>query len=335
VPDIIIGAHHASPAGRLEAGSVYLYSGRTGATLHRWDGERPGDRVGNTVDGLADVDQDGIRELIFGASRMTRGGLPERGAVILCSGRTGEVLETWLGERSFDWFGHSISSSLGVDGGGSPQILVGAPYFDALGGRDQGAIYVLNPGNPSAERRVVGESTSGLVGWAVEGLGDCDGDGVADFAQGAHRASSGVGSRVGRVQLFAFRPYLTADGDTLSVGSDSRVQLDLNFPSFLANHRYQVLASEKGTGPTKMGILVPLESDALTRVTVDAKDSRFDASGLSGVLNQDARGSATIRVHAGKWNSLSGRSCALAAVVVDASGLPIASSTAVWLHFVD
>ena len=48
------------------AGKVYVYSSKSGELLHSVEG-MGGDRLGNSVVGLGDVDQDGVPDFIAGA----------------------------------------------------------------------------------------------------------------------------------------------------------------------------------------------------------------------------------------------------------------------------
>jgi hypothetical protein len=102
----------------------------------------------------------------------------------------------------FDRFGTSLAVIGDVDGNGAVDIAVGAPGDDD-GGTDRGAVYVLLlDAAASVLSTVKISATSGGFtgalddddgfGSALVGLGDIDGDGVADLAVGAIRDDDGA-----------------------------------------------------------------------------------------------------------------------------------------------
>ena len=64
-PDIILGACGAD-AGGLDAGSVLVYSGRTGALLFTLNGDTAGDALGWSVSGIGDANRDGYDDIVAG-----------------------------------------------------------------------------------------------------------------------------------------------------------------------------------------------------------------------------------------------------------------------------
>lgn len=65
--DFLVGAPLADLGNLDDAGSVHLFSGRTGEELHRFDGQFAGARFGNSVDGIEDANKDGIPDVLIGA----------------------------------------------------------------------------------------------------------------------------------------------------------------------------------------------------------------------------------------------------------------------------
>jgi len=68
--DIIIGASRHDGAA-VNTGRVYVFSGRTGDTLHIFDGEASLDEFGTAVSGAGDVDNDGYADIIIGVLALT------------------------------------------------------------------------------------------------------------------------------------------------------------------------------------------------------------------------------------------------------------------------
>src|SRR4051794_37840745 len=58
----------SEPSARASAGTTWVYSGRTGRVLHRFDGA-PGDRQGNSIADAGDTDRDGVHDIISGANQ--------------------------------------------------------------------------------------------------------------------------------------------------------------------------------------------------------------------------------------------------------------------------
>lgn len=144
-PDFIIGAPLADHGWNLNSGCAYVYSGRTGALLHRFDGLADHDRLGGSVSTAGDVDGDGHHDLLVGAE----GALGNAGSAYLYSGATGGLLQQFDGSQSLDRLGRSVSEAGDVDGDGYSDLIVGAIGADPSGLTDAGSAFVYS-GNPGA-----------------------------------------------------------------------------------------------------------------------------------------------------------------------------------------
>src|SRR5690606_24919234 len=112
------------PSG-IGVGSITVFSGRTGAVLERWHGERNSDHFGISVRNLGDVDGDGVGDLAMGAVNIWNAGLD--GSVQIRSMRTGELLHTIRGPLGGGMFGFSIAPAGDVDGDGAADLWIGDP----------------------------------------------------------------------------------------------------------------------------------------------------------------------------------------------------------------
>lgn len=81
--DFLIGAPNASRNGKQNNGSVYLYSGATGALLFQKDGAASYDHFGLSVAGAGDVNGDGKQDIIIGAPHASPNGLYTAGSVYI------------------------------------------------------------------------------------------------------------------------------------------------------------------------------------------------------------------------------------------------------------
>ena len=83
-----------------------------------------------------------------------------------------------------DQTGYSVAILGDVNGDGTDEMIIGAPYDDD-NGTDSGTVYVVNgyPGTILYEKH--GSSPGNHFGWSVANIGDTDNDGVDDFLVGS------------------------------------------------------------------------------------------------------------------------------------------------------
>ena len=96
-PDIVVGAHLASPGGRMGAGQATVFSGKDGSVLHTFNGLVANDFFGWSVAGAGDVNRDGGPDVIVGARMASPGGRSWAGRATVFSGKDGSVLHTLNG----------------------------------------------------------------------------------------------------------------------------------------------------------------------------------------------------------------------------------------------
>ena len=204
--DLLVGAPEAS-VGASGDGCVYLIAGGASGDVSLADastrliGDRSGDAAGSWLGGPADLDGDGLDDLIVGAEGSAVAYLvlaPAAGDVAL-----GDAYAT----LSAVGLGASTSGATvgDVDVDGSLDIVVGYE-LDSAGGTYAGAVrLLLGPFEgvvdvASPDALLLGEVSGGKAGHAVAGGGDLNADGYSDFAIGAFNESSG-GSLAGAAYL--------------------------------------------------------------------------------------------------------------------------------------
>lgn len=223
--EVIVGAPYNDRGGSA-AGAVFVFRGDSIPPSAPWKvfvGEAVNDQFGWSVAYLGDVNGDGYGDFAVGARLHGTGLKGAAGEVYVFYG--GASMDTladarYAGELKDDWFGNSVAGPGDVDGGGRPDLLVGAPYNDR-GGSAAGAAYLFRgedpPGSPSAAI-YVGESANAQFGWSASGAGDVNGDGRPDLLVGARLQASGALPAAGRVYVFpggsllSSSPVATADG---------------------------------------------------------------------------------------------------------------------------
>ncbi len=186
-----------------------------------------GDRFGNSIALLGDLDGDGVGDIAVGAPQDDDGG-NSRGAVwilFLNADATvkshQKISDTQGGFVGIlddtDDFGLSISSLGDLDGDGIGDLAVGALQADD-GGAQRGAVWILflNVNGTVKSHQKISDTSGGFggglsnsdeFGVSIARLGDLDGDGVLDIAVGAHGDDDGGGNR-GAVWIL----FLNSDG---------------------------------------------------------------------------------------------------------------------------
>jgi len=230
--EIVVAASFGDPGGRADAGQTYVLFGGVGvgaggaidvSTLNGTNGfvingVNSADESGESLASVGDVNDDGVSDLLIGASLADPNGessggetyvifgtpgIGASGAVELAAldGTDGFVL---LGEAAGDRSGSALAAAGDVNNDGVADLLIGAPQADSASDPRAGRCYVVFGGNAigsggSVELAgldgtngftVSGEGAQNRLGKSVA-AGDFNGDGVSDIALGA------VGSRPG------------------------------------------------------------------------------------------------------------------------------------------
>lgn len=224
IDDILIGAREADPPGAANAGSVYLVFGRSGGfgaeldlstldgnTGFRIDGDIAGGRFGRSVAITADINDDGIDDMVIGAPDASLPGRAGAGAAYALFGRSAGFAPRFSvsdldGSNGFrisgadagDTAGISVSGAGDFNGDGIGDLIIGAEGADPGGRSDAGESYVLfgRASVPAADvdLRTLSASDGVILagsdrwsysGAAVAGGGDFNGDGFGDVIVGA------------------------------------------------------------------------------------------------------------------------------------------------------
>ncbi len=144
-PDILVGAPFDDVNGAA-SGSVYIYSGKTGALLWTASGEFPGDLFGRSVDGIGDLNGDGASEIIVGAPLYDNNGAGVSGGgkvYVLAPAQDATLFSLW--SNSLNTQVGSVVRGLGdITGDGISDFALGAPSFDNGGLIDCGAVFAFS-----------------------------------------------------------------------------------------------------------------------------------------------------------------------------------------------
>lgn len=195
-------------------------SGSSGAFLEPVDvlyelhGDQPGTLFGWAVSELADIDADGVRELIVSAPTYPPA---NSGRTFVFSGATGDPIYTFA-EGPAELHGYAIADAGDVDADGRHDIIAGA--------RNGNRAYVYSGATGGRLLTLHGENAGDQFGFAVASAGDVDLDGHADLLIGAPR-NDAVGLDAGRAYVLSghdgttLRTYdASSAGDLFGSGTD-------------------------------------------------------------------------------------------------------------------
>jgi hypothetical protein len=203
--EVAIGARYDGTGGEY-AGAVYVLAGPvTGITTVAdadavWTGEVAGAYAGSAVSRAGDVNGDGLADLLVGSRRQDGVGDSSGAAHLVVGplGSGGSLLDATarlLGINAGDRAGWAVADGGDFNGDGFDDVWIGAPRnSEEL--RVAGAAYlVLGPltGSHSLQDvngRILGAMEENLLGVALAGIGDVDGDGGADVVIGAEQGDA-------------------------------------------------------------------------------------------------------------------------------------------------
>jgi len=233
IDDVLVGADQED-AGGGDAGAAYIFYGSTSlpnlidASIAdiKLIGEDGGDRLGRSVSGAGDVNNDGIDDVIAGAHFDDDGG-GSSGVAFIFYGSTAMSASVdastadvkLIGEDASDRFSYAVSGAGDVNDDGYDDVIVGAHFEDAGGGA-AGAAYIFYGSNAmsalvdasTADVKLIGEDTNDVFGQAVSGAGDVNNDGIDDVLVGAYGDDAG-GSYAGAAYIFYGSTAMSASVD--------------------------------------------------------------------------------------------------------------------------
>jgi FG-GAP repeat protein len=208
--DLIISTVYSSPGGIANAGSAFVYSGKDGSLLHRWNGTTVDEYFATSVSNAGDVNGDGFDDLLIGNSWANPAGLFQAGTVLCYSGADGSLLHQWNGSAAGDWFGRAVSAAEDVNGDGYDDVIIGALRADPGGLVDAGSAYVYSGADGTLLYQWDGAAIGDIFGYALSGAGNVNADGIPDLIISATGVDFGGTGRQGSVFVFS-----GADGSLL------------------------------------------------------------------------------------------------------------------------
>ena len=180
-------------------GRVDIWSGADGSHLLGLVGQAPSSGFGTSLDGVGDVDGDGLDEFVVGS--------PNEGSssgVVRVFKGNGLVVYRRDGTANLDQLGEVVAGVGDVDADGVPDFAASEPGFDAGGVNGAGRVLVWSGATGDLLWTVEGTENSQHLARVIAGVGDFDGDGHDDVAFGDSSADPGDSPfNVGLVEVFS------------------------------------------------------------------------------------------------------------------------------------
>ena len=258
--DIVISAN-GNDDGGSGAGKAYLILGSSlGSTTsmslanadYSFVGEQASDGVAKATT-AGDIDNDGLDDILISANSNDDGGADAGKSYLILGSSLGSTTSmslanadySFVGEGSYEYSGHDISTAGDIDNDGLDDILIGA-FGNSQGGTSAGKTYLILGSSlgttstmnlSSANYSFIGEYAQDRSGTDVSSAGDVDNDGFDDILIGSHANSDG-GSYAGKAYLILGS----------SIGSTSVINLSTADFSFIGTNADDVLREVSSAG---------------------------------------------------------------------------------------
>ncbi|MFN9659462.1 MAG: hypothetical protein ACK6BC_03655 [Cyanobacteriota bacterium] len=306
--DLLIGAPSSDPGAGSNAGRSYVIYGKTSTSPIRlsaiarseggfvMNGQGAGDASGSSVAQAGDVNGDGLADLLVGApgSDPSAGARSGRAYVVfgstashavnlsaVAAGSGGFVIN---GQSAGDMSGISVSGAGDVNGDGLADLLVGASSSDPAAGANAGRTYVVFGRSTSAAIQlsaiaggvggfvINGQSAGDMSGISVAGVGDVNGDGLADLILSGTPGDGVAGRNAGRTYVVFGKS--TTSAISLSAVAAGRGGFAINSHSNAQPNADYSARRVSGAGD--------VNGDGLADLLVGTKDSRSIAGERAG-----------------------------------------------------
>lgn len=188
--DLIVGAPNYDGGG-VNSGAYAILRGSFNGivTLSPTHSLQAGAKLGWSVAGLGDVNNDGLADVGVGAPLFDNNFIDE-GLYVIRFGSlnltTSPVQKQYVSNQANCQMGYSISSAGDINGDGFDEVMVGAPFYDN-GNVDEGIVVIWNGASnfPGTYTSCDGGQDNAHFGISLASAGDLNQDGFGDILIGA------------------------------------------------------------------------------------------------------------------------------------------------------
>ncbi len=210
VPEIAGSAPTQTAQGpSFEQGRVIMFSGATGSVLWSYQKTTAASqaRLGTSIAAIADVNGNGVREIVAGMIIGCQSGPDCGGTATILDGLTGAAIRTLWDTTGLagDRFGSSMASLGDQDADGDDELAIGSPSKAVSGTGGAGQVRLYSTGNGVLLRAISDpdpDPNDGL-GEAIAAIADLDGDGKLDLLAGSPGRDTGAGPDAGQILVFS------------------------------------------------------------------------------------------------------------------------------------
>ncbi len=166
-PPFVVGAPTRTVLGKVLAGSAYLVTGETGRVVHTWEGRDAEALFGEMVSGAADMDGDGHPDVAIGAPYTNAKKGSRTGAVSIYSSQSGRLLRRYVGQEDRELFGRMLARIGDVNGDGTEDLAIGAPWATIDGKKRAGRIEIRSGKDGKLLAQRAGTQAGDWFGWHI------------------------------------------------------------------------------------------------------------------------------------------------------------------------
>jgi hypothetical protein len=202
--DVLIGATDFVNTNGDKVGKIYGTSGSDYSEMFTIEGQDIDGSCGDSIAGLGDINGDQSEDFIVGCPYSLSKG---PGKAFVYSGATSGVLFTFTGAHVGDLFGGSVAKGPDVDGDGSFDIIVGAPYGNSETVTRAGRVSVYSGANGTEIFTVYGTEQEAGFGYRVNSAGNFANpqSGGVGIVVSAPQADGDGGTDSGRIFGYAYQ----------------------------------------------------------------------------------------------------------------------------------
>lgn len=163
--DLIAGAPLNDGEGSPNVGAAFVIGSRSGEVLRSFFGEDTGARFAENFTAIADIDGDGLEDVAVGAPYTNAPG--QIGQVYVFSSATGALLHRLVGTQPGAIYGRMVARVLDVDGDGTDDLAIGAPWR-RVDGMDRAGYFEIRSGRTmELITSVSGTRENAWLGWHI------------------------------------------------------------------------------------------------------------------------------------------------------------------------